>query len=101
MEGITVMIFKTNNICEIFERAEHFGVHIDRLTGKVRQVFNPNFEWEFAYHYVDSEIEYLRLERKEDWGVPLEPNGMTFEMCWNIQHAIEEGRNYLPGDEDK
>jgi hypothetical protein len=78
--------------------AEHFGVVIDRLTGKVRRVLNPDFEQQFVHHHVDNESEYLRLERKEDWGVPLEPNGMTLEMVWNIQHAIEERRNYRPGD---
>lgn len=79
--------------------AEHFGVAIDRLTGKVRRVFNPDHEWEFAFHHVDEAIEYLRFERKEDWGVPLEPNGMTLEMVFNIQRTIEAGRNYRLGDE--
>jgi len=41
----------------------------------------------------------MRLERKSDWGVPLEPDSMTLDMVWNIQTAIERGRNYLPGDE--
>lgn len=79
--------------------AEHFGVAIDRITGKVRRVFNPDYEWEFVGHYVDSDIEYLRLERKEDWGVPLKPNSMTLKMVWDIQHTIEAGQNYRPGDE--
>ena len=78
--------------------SEYFGVAIDRLTGKVLRIFNPDFEWEFAGHHVNHEREYLRLFRKADWGVPLEPNSMTLEMAWNIQHAIDEGRNYLPGD---
>lgn len=81
------------------EPAQHFGVAIDRLTGKVRRIFNPDHEWEFACHHVDEEVEYLRLERKEDWGVPLTPNGMTLQMCWNIHHAIEERQNYRVGDE--
>lgn len=81
------------------EPAEHFGVAIDRLTGKVRRIFNPDSEWEFACHYVDNDIEYLRRERKQDWGVPLQPNGMTLAMAWRIQNAIESGRNYIPGDE--
>lgn len=79
--------------------AEHFGVAIDRLTGKVRRVFNPDHEWEFAHHHVDDAVEYLRLERKDDWGVPISPNSMTLEMVWNIQQTIETGRNFLPGDE--
>lgn len=79
--------------------AEHFGVVIDRFTGKVRRVFNPDHEWEFSCHHVDADIEYLRFERKEDWGVPLHPNSMTLEMVWGIQRAIEGRRNYLPGDE--
>lgn len=82
------------------EPAEHFGVAIDRLTGKVRRVFNPDYEIEFAFHHVDHEVEYLRLERKSDWGVPLTPNSMTLEMVWSIQHAIETGRNFLPGDQE-
>jgi hypothetical protein len=79
--------------------AEHFGVAIDRLTGKVRRIFNPDHEWEFASHNVDLDVEYMRLERKSDWGVPLEPDSMTLDMIWNIQTAIERGRNYMPGDE--
>lgn len=79
--------------------AQHFGVVLDRLTGKVRRVFNPDHEWEFAGHHIDREIEYLRLERKEDWGVPLTPNGLTMEMVWNIQTTFETGQNYRPGDE--
>lgn len=78
--------------------AQHFGVVIDRLTGQVRRVFNPDYEWEFAGHHVDDEIEYLRFERKADWGVPLTPNGMTLEMVFNIQSTIERGQNYRPGD---
>ncbi len=78
--------------------AEHFGVAVDRLTGKVRRIFNPDYDWEFAGHHVDPEIEYFRVERKSDWGVPLTPNGMTLEMVSYIQETIERGRNYLPGD---
>jgi hypothetical protein len=81
------------------EPAEHFGIAIDRITGQVRRVFNPDHEWEFAHHHVDHDIEYMRLERKEDWGVPLEPNGMTLEMVRSIQVTIEARRNYRPGDE--
>lgn len=73
--------------------AEHFGVAIDRLTGKVRRIFNPDHEWEFAFHHVDEEREYLRLERKEDWGVPLKPNAMTMAKAYEIQHAIDRGSN--------
>lgn len=79
--------------------AEHFGVAIDRLTGQVRRVFNPDHDWEFAFHPVDDAVEYLRLERKEDWGVPTQPNGMTLEMVFNIQNTIERSRNYRLGDE--
>lgn len=79
--------------------AQHFAIAIDRLTGKVRRVFNPDSEWELARHPVDEAVEYLRIERKEDWNVPLSRNSMTLEMVWNIQRTIETGRNYLPGDE--
>lgn len=79
--------------------AQHFGIVIDRLTGKVRRVFNPDHEWQFSGHFIDAEIEYIRLERKEDWNVPLEPNSMTLEMVWNIQQTIENGQNFRPGDE--
>jgi hypothetical protein len=75
------------------EPAEHFGVAIDRLTGKVRRIFNPDHEWEFAFHHVDDEYEYIRMERKEDWGVPLKPNSMTLDMAYNIQKTIDRGSN--------
>ena len=53
-------------------------------------MFNPDHEWEFAGHHVDREIEYLRLERKEDWGVPLTPNGKMLKRA--IVDWIKEGK---------
>lgn len=77
----------------MMQQAEHFGVAIDRLTGKVRRIFNPDFEWEFVGHRVDKEVEEFVLERKEDWGVPLEPNGMTLDMVAYIKETFEARRN--------
>lgn len=79
--------------------AVYFGVHRCRRTGKVRQIFNPDEDWEFDFHHVDLEIEYLQFHRKEDWGVPQVPNGMTWAMCAHIQATIDSGRNYRLTDE--
>ena len=78
--------------------AEHFGVVLDRLTGKVRRVFNPTAEWEFVVLRVDGSVEYLRVERKAHWGVPPGPDAMTLAMAARIVTEIERGSNFPPSD---
>lgn len=78
--------------------AVYFGAIFDKRTGKLRRIFNPNHDVEFAAHHVDDEIEWLQLHRKEDWGVPLEPDSMTLEMVWRIHHELERRSNRAPGE---
>jgi hypothetical protein len=80
--------------------AEFFGVILCRFTGVARRVFNPDQDWEFAHHHIDSEVEYLHYERKEDWGVPLEPNAMTLAHVARIQDHFDNRRNWRPGDDE-
>lgn len=83
--------------------AEYFGVAIDKRTLRVKRIFNPNEDWEFSCHHVDRDTEYFRMERKDDWGVPKVPDGMTLEMVWNIETTltrIYQSRNTPEGAED-
>lgn len=79
--------------------AEFFCLIIDKQTGKLRRIFNPDEDWHIAGHHVDEETEYMRLERKDDWGVPRVPDGMTLAMVWDIQQIVDSGRNIRPGEE--
>lgn len=80
------------------DAAAYFGVIWDKGTGKIRRIFNPNHDIEFAAHHIDEVGEWLQLLRKDEWGVPLDPDAMTLEMVWNIQTELERRTNRPPGE---
>lgn len=71
------------------QRAKHFGVVIDRATGQVRRVFNPDFEFEFGGHHLDADEYMLRVE-KEYFGVSAKPNSMTLDQFERIKLVFEK-----------
>lgn len=84
--------------------AEYFGVAIDKFTNRVKRIFNPTWDWEFAFHHVDPVTEHFRMERKDDWGIPKTPDSMTLEMVHHIETTIGQiyaNRNYYEEDTDE
>lgn len=64
-------------------RANDFGVVIDRSTGAVKRIFNPDHDYEFAGHHVGTDEFMLRIPKK-DFGVSREPNRMTLDQVHRI-----------------
>jgi hypothetical protein len=77
-------------------RAKDFGVVIDRVTGAVRRVFNPDFDFQFAGHHVGPDEFMLRVP-KADFGVGLEPNAMTLDQVHRIVRVFGNDAS-LPAD---
>lgn len=69
--------------------AEYFAVVTTRSTGKVKSVFNPDYDWQLSAHRVDSSDE-MRIFSKKEFGVPLKSNAMTQEMVARIVKTIED-----------
>lgn len=69
--------------------AQYFGVVVNRITGKVKGVFNPDYDWQLAFHKFDVDVEELQIFSKRDFGVSLEKNSMTPANVAEIVSKIE------------
>lgn len=70
--------------------AKHFGVVITSATGKVKSVFNPDYDWQLALHKYDTDCEELRIFLKEEFEVGLESNAMDPAIVYKIVSIIEK-----------
>ena len=64
-------------------KAVHFGVVIDLRTNKAVRIFNPDFEWEFAFHHV-APHEQMVLRKKSRHHVSRKRNAMALSTVAQI-----------------
>lgn len=73
--------------------ARLFGVVIDRSSGSVRRIINPDFDVELDLHQVYEGERMLRL-RKDACGISRKPDSMTLadvrriELAFGGKHAV-------------
>ena len=58
-----------------------FGVVVDRASGAVVRIMNPDHDWELDGHFVGPDEVMVRLPKSE-WGV--EANKMTLEQVHSV-----------------
>ena len=65
--------------------AVSFGVVIERASGAVVRIMNPDYEWELDRHFVGSGEFMLRVPKNE-WGVGV--NDMTLDQVYRVIAAL-------------
>jgi hypothetical protein len=65
------------------ERAVSFGVVIDRKSGAVNRIMNPDFEIQLDLHPMSAD-EYMIRIAKAKYGVDPSPYGMTLAHVYKI-----------------
>lgn len=68
--------------------AEYFAVIVTPSIGKVKSVFNPDYDWQLATHRVQHNDKMLIFSKKA-FGISLEPNSMNQAIVAKIVATVE------------